>query len=445
MNESIGLLIYRAAAFLRREPTFRYLREYNETTNRSLEDTEAWQRRQVSRLVDYAVRSIPFYRELGVRSFDELPIIEKRMLKEEPDRFVNRREGDRVTVKVTSGSTSEPLKLLKDNEAMAREQAATYRSYGWAGIRPGARQARFWGVPLKGGDRLKNRIRDWTLNRSRYSAFRYSDQVFESYLLKMNRRHPTYIYGYTSLIHEFARFLAANRKGDQPVPGLKAIITTAEILTPRMREEIRRGFGVPVHDEYGSAETGSIAHDCEKGNLHINSENLLVEVIDDSGTIRLEGEGRLILTDLHNRVQPLLRYDSGDYGLLTREPCECGRPLALLENVHGRAYDTVIGPEGKRYNAAFFSYLFKEVQLEGETVRQFQVIQDDREITFRIVKGVDFSERVEESLTSQLRAEFGDYFTARFEYCENVEREESGKLRQLKRIAPIDPAGDFPT
>lgn len=439
MNELMGRMIYQTAALLRREKTFRYLREYERTTYRSLVDTEAWQKKQLADLVRYAVRNIPHYKELGIGALEDLPLVNKAMLKEEPERFVHRRPGDRVTVKVTSGSTSEPLNLLKDCEAMAREQAATYRSYRWAGVRPGARQARFWGIPLKVGERVKSEWRDRFLNRIRYSAFSYDDQTFDYYLGVLRRQKPTYVYGYASLIHEFARFLTTTGKNEASLPGLKAVITTAEILTPRMRDEIREGFGVSVFDEYGCAETGSIAHDCERGRLHINSENLLVEVLDDSGTIRREGEGRLVLTDLHNRVQPLLRYDSGDYGVLSRKPCECGRPLLILENVHGRAYDTVIGPEGKRYNAAFFSYLFKEVQLQGETVRQFQVIQEDRTITFRIVKGKDFTEGVEQSLAGQLRAEFGDYFTPRFEYCESVEREKSGKLRQLKRISPPDP------
>ncbi len=439
MNEKMGEMIYRAAALIRREKTFRYLREYERTTWRSLEDTEAWQKKQLASLVRYAVENIPFYRELGAADFGDLPLVSKAMLKEEPHRFVHRCQGDRVTVKVTSGSTSEPLRLLKDNEAMAREQAATYRSYAWAGVKPGARQARFWGTPLKVGERVTGEWRDRLLNRTRYSAFRYDDRTFEMYTEGIRRQRATYIYGYASLIHEFARFLTATGNHKNTFSDLKAVITTAEILTPRMREDIASAFGVGVFDEYGCAETGSIAHDCERGKLHINSENLLVEVLDDSGAIGLEGEGRLVLTDLHNRVQPLLRYDSGDYGVLSRTPCECGRPLLLLENVHGRAYDTVIGPKGVRYNAAFFSYLFKEVQLQGETIRQFQVIQEDRTITFRIVKGKDYSPAVEESLAGQLRAEFGDYFVAHFEYCENVEREKSGKLRQLKRISPPDP------
>ncbi len=438
MHELLGWAIYRAAAAIRGERTFRYLAEYVRTERRPAAETAAWQREKLTALVEYAAKEIPFYRDLGAREFADLPVIEKRMLKDAPERFVSRAAAGRLTVKVTSGSTSEPTRIVKDAESMAREQAASYRAYRWTGIAPGARQARFWGVPLTAKERRKHRLRDALLNRVRLSAFNYTDRSFEEYLRALRRWKPAYLYGYTSVIHEFARYLAASGAEKIPLPGLRSVITTAEILTPRMREEIVAGLGAPVFDEYGCAETGSIAHDCEEGSLHINAENLFVEVLGDDGVIRPAGEGRLLLSELHNRAQPLLRYDSGDYGELTAEPCRCGRTLPVLKNVHGRVYDTVIGPEGRRYNAAFFSYIFKEAQHRGETIRQFQVIQNDRTITFRIVKGKDFTPAVEELLARQLEAEFGDYFAACFEYREKIERERSGKLRQLIRISPAE-------
>ncbi len=439
MNETIANLIYRSAAVFRREATFRYLQEYERPGLRSPAEIIEYQNIAISNLFRFISKKIPFYRDGQFSSFESLPVISKAMLKENAARFMSGAPAGGVTVKITSGSTSEPLKVYKDREAMAREQAATYRSYGWAGIRPGARQARFWGVPLQRGDAWKHKVRDFLLNRSRYSAFRYNERTFEKYLARMRRQSPSYIYGYTSVIHDFARYLIDSKLDGRPLPELRAVIPTAEILTDSMRSDMERAYGVKVFDEYGCAEVGSIAHDCEQGRLHINSENLYVEILTDSGEIVSKGEGRFLLTELHNRIEPLVRYDSGDYGILTKKTCPCGRPQQLLENVHGRAYDTVIGPGGAKYNAAFFSYIFKEVQHEGEAIRQFQVIQNDQEITFRIVRGRDFEPGVEETLNRLLADEFGDHFSTRFEYVDFIERERSGKLRQLKRISPIDP------
>ncbi|NNE08772.1 MAG: phenylacetate--CoA ligase family protein [Gemmatimonadetes bacterium] len=446
MNRTLATLVYRTAALLRGEKTFAYLRDYERNPFRDLGAVQVWQEAEIAALLEYACEHVPFYREFRETPFAQFPLIDKKMLKAGGNSFLSeqRETLGRLTTKVTSGSTSEPLKIVKDAGSMAREQAATYRSYGWAGVRPGDAQARFWGVPLKAKDARKNAVRDALLNRKRYSAFNYTPASFPGYMDALRAQGPDYIYGYPSILAEIGHWLRqdparAGSPGKGPVPTLRAIITTAEILTPTMREAIEQGFATRVFDEYGCAEVGSIAHDCEHGSLHVNSENLLVEILTDEGEIRSEGTGRLVLTELHNRAQPLIRYDSGDYGELSFAPCACGRALPVLENVHGRAYDTVIGPEGRRYNAAFFSYIFKEVQLRGEMVRQFQVIQNDREITFRIVRGADYDSSSEALLARLLADEFGDYFEPRFEYPDSIERESSGKLRQLKRVSPPDP------
>src|SRR5690625_4325011 len=44
-----------------------------------------------------------------------------------------------ASAKTTGGSTGEPVKLYKNPDALARERAATWRSYGWAGITIGDR------------------------------------------------------------------------------------------------------------------------------------------------------------------------------------------------------------------------------------------------------------------------------------------------------------------
>lgn len=168
-------------------------------------------------------------------------------------------------------------------------------------------------------------FRDLLLNRVRYSAFDYTPETFAGWWERLRRQRPTWIYGYASLAWEFARWLGERGQGDA-IPGLRAIVTTAEIATPRMKEEIARAFGVPVHEEYGCAEVGSIANACEKGRLHLNSENLHIEILSEDGRLRREGKGRFILTELHNRAQPLLRVP---------DPRGRSRVRALKDVLHG--------------------------------------------------------------------------------------------------------------
>ena len=48
----------------------------------------------------------------------------------------------------------------------------------------------------------------------------------------------------------------------------------------------------------------------------------------------------MLLTNLANRVQPIIRYDLGDRVLVRPEPCTCGNPLPAIR-VQGRCGDVV--------------------------------------------------------------------------------------------------------
>ena len=48
---------------------------------------------------------------------------------------------------------------------------------------------------------------------------------------------------------------------------------------------------------------------------------------------------RYLLTNLYNRVQPLIRYEVTDMLCKVALPCACGRPFTLIAGVGGRAED----------------------------------------------------------------------------------------------------------
>ncbi|RJQ10058.1 MAG: hypothetical protein C4551_03105 [Bacillota bacterium] len=84
-------------------------------------------------------------------------------------------------------------------------------------------------------------------------------------------------------------------------------------------------------------------------NLHVNAAHLFVELVDRDGRPVAPGEeGRIVVTDLGNRVAPLVRYDVGDTGVMAGEPCPCRRGLPLLTRLCGRAMTLVVLPSGRR-------------------------------------------------------------------------------------------------
>jgi len=219
------------------------------------------------------------------------------------------------TKKTTGGSTGQAVTLLKSRQAMACEPAATWRGYSWAGISIGDKQARFFGGPISGANKIIASITDFICNRVQLSAFSYSQSEMKQYDRKISNFCPAYFYGYVSMIDEYARYI--KKEGERKkIAGLKAIITTSEVLHNSQSTLIEDVFHTKIYNEYGRGEVGTIAHECECGNMHISAENMIVEVL-DGDRLCVPGElGEIVVTELNNTFFPLIRYRLGDFGML---------------------------------------------------------------------------------------------------------------------------------
>jgi len=275
-------------------------------------------------------------------------------------------------------------------------------------------------------------LADLAANIYRISAFDLTDEALNSYCQSLIRRKPNYFYGYVSAIKELCKYLS-----NQPhlrLPTLKAVITTSEVLTEADAEFISRTLSVPVFNEYGCGEVGSIAHQCKSGSMHLMAYNQVVEV--DTGTrTTLAGTGPLIVTDLHNRAMPLIRYEIGDFGKLATENCCCGKTLPILKGLYGRAYDVLITPEGKKIHPEAAIYIFEQLQERYKAFDQFQVIQRNiSELEIRIVVNDKYSNTIEQELILGIKKVISKSMLVTITRVRTIERELSGKLRLVKSL-----------
>lgn len=357
------------------------------------------------------------------------PILEKQDLVEKKDGLVCSAPSFQTTNKTTGGSTGRAVTLLKNPEALARERAATWRAYEWAGVSIGDRQARFWGTPITSKNRLMSRVVDLIANRLRLSAFAVDDESMAAYYRAVNAFCPAYLYGYVSMICEFVKYLVDHKLS---LPrSVHSIITTSEVLSPIQRSFLEEATGLKVFNEYGCGEVGSIAHECELGSMHIMAENIIVEAVDEKGDSCEEGD--LVVTDLHNYMMPIIRYRVGDRGRLSKEQCRCGRALPVIDKVHGRAYDFLIGRYQKRMHPEIVMYIFEEIMDKVGGIRQFQVIQMDK-TNFRInlVKDINFTEVTLELLIRRFKEIINTDAEIDIQFVDKIPKELSGKLRLVK-------------
>lgn len=431
-------LFYYPATMLKGEPIAFLLNEYRLNQWVGREELGKLQLSRFKAILSHAYENSEFYRKLysdagitpdSIKSLADLkniPTISKLDLINSLDEMSVGQGRFFRSSKTTGGSTGQPVKLYKNPMALARERCATARAYEWARLDIGDPQLRFWGVPHSTSGKTKAFITDLIANRKRVSAFDLTSESLNRYYHEALSFKPAFIYGYVSVIEIFARHILDNRL--PPIPSVKSVITTSEILTDKSRHVISEAFGVTVFNEYGCGEVGSIAHECEQGGMHVMSDNVLLEV-DEDGT----GGGEIIVTDFYNLSTPVIRYRLGDYATLSDKQCGCGRGFPLLESIHGRAYDVLQMPTGRRIHPEAVIYVFEGIQSKTNAFEQFQVVQQSSDhVLVRIIPNKNWSSDIQDILIRDLKRDISNDINYTVDIVDEIYREGSGKLRLVK-------------
>lgn len=371
--------------------------------------------------------------------FVRLPLLSKQELRENYQRLVTPGLEGTVSLAKTSGSTGEPLKFYRDKTLFAYTLASVYRAHRWYGLDIGAKEAMLWGIPANRANRLKMWGRDLVLNRFREVQYNLDPYVLERFYRDVIRKRPEYLFGYSSMVYEFALFLL-ERGLPATTLGLKGIICTAESIHDYQRATMESVFACNVISEYGAAETGIISYQCKRGRHHVSDDCVLVEVLDDDGQPVPVGEvGKVTVTALHSFAAPIIRYQLGDLAILTNDRCDCGVNLSLIDKIVGRTSGVIVTPQGKCFHSIALYYIMKAYADRFGGVRQFRVRQThiDR-LEFHIAAGPEFGRESQLWLEREAREKFGAAMRSEFFIHDRLERSASGKLSDFETDLDTD-------
>jgi phenylacetate-CoA ligase len=313
-----------------------------------------------------AKKSAPYY--ASFKNVAELPVLTKKIIRQQPDAFLSNTYTGKLIKKSTSGSTGTPLDFYSSAQAQSYLWAGLLLCWEVTGYRFGDKVAFIAGNALiKKG--LKHSIFYKLMNITVYPASIVTDEAVSKYISSMKEKKIKLIYGYATTLNVLADYILKN--GIAPPADLHGIVSTAELLSDKIRANIERAFGVKVFNQYGCNEAGISAFECEHHQLHLISSRCKYET---------SAKGTLISTDLANDAYILMKYNSGDIVEFSDKPCSCGRRYPVIKSLEGREDDVVIDRKHKTIHCAFFFYLFKD----DSYIRQYQVFFDETSICINL-------------------------------------------------------------
>jgi phenylacetate-CoA ligase len=406
---------------------------------------EAMQYRQLSVLLSHAKRSVPHYRALlpasgqvGPGLLRSLPTLTRVQVQENPAALASNavpKPHQPVNAVRSSGSTGRPVELKVTAISSLFRRALYLREHRWHGRDFGLAAATIRnfrdgsGMPPEG-----KRAPGWGYGyATRPIGALNIRATVDQQLDWLARQRPAYVSTFPTNLRALAA--EALSRGIK-LEGIRQFSTYAESLPVGLRDLVRRAFGVALADIYSSEETGPIAFQCPKHEerYHVQSENLIVEVVDEAGRPCPHGvAGRVLVTDLHNLATPLIRYEIGDHAE-TGPACDCGRGLPVISRVLGRTRNMLRLPDGR---TRWPSMPSGDELGRIAPVRQFQLVQKDlQHLHLVLVAARPLSADEEKRVKAAFASDIGEHWQIAVSYAKEIARTAGGKYEDFRCEVP---------
>lgn len=456
-------------AGIRRRAYFSLQRVIGSSIRAVWQEFKSWEylsREELDRSVDtnlrhlllHACQASPYYRQLDLRPdsresgstllrrfpiltrarvrerFRDLVIESHRSAIDSPE-SVSPRRYDWLVVK-TGGTTGVPTSVVHD--AAMRDWGRATRLYAQelCGFPLGTKYFRLWGSEidlLEQDEKFDRRLLRNLLGEIPMNAFRAREKELLQQLETL-RQHPEmhHLMAYVDAAVGLAQFV---QERSLAAPPLKTIMACAGTVTPESRSILQSTFSAKVFDKYGSRECADIACECEAHNgLHVFSPHVFVEIVDEHDRPVPPGTlGRLLVTLLHNRIFPMIRYEIGDLASWSHESeCACRRVFPKIASLEGRQDDMLRTLDGTLLSSVFVRH-FVGVALNRQLIRSWQLEQvKEGSFIFRFVaaRREGLSENLRE-IEQVFRKSLGSEIDFRLCEVEEIPRSPSGKTRVI--------------
>ena len=426
------------------------------------------QRARLADMVAYARANSPYYRELydnlpeRIESPELLPVTDKKTLMDRFDDWcvdrgitleratafaenpslVGERFLGKYTLLTTSGTTGTRGVFVLGDRSMAVTSAMAFRMLtAWLSVGDFSRilfgRGRMAMVMATGGH-FASAVAAARLQKSQGRRLEVLSvhMRLPELVARLNQFRPVLLAPYASMAALLASEQEAGRLRINPV----LLALSAEGLPEGEYDRIARAFRAKVGNSYAATECPFFSYSCEHGWLHVNCDWVAFEPVDADYRPVPPGKPAhtVLISNLANRVQPILLYDLGDSVLQQAGPCRCGNPLPAIR-VQGRSAEVLMFRTDGGDRVRIAPLAFATVADRTPGLQMFQIVQTaPRSLRVRLQSQDADADRVWATVQTEMKRLFTEHgldHVALERAEEPPEQSKGGKLRQVIPLA----------
>lgn len=430
--------------------------QYDKHLTYSKDDIEKLQRKKIIKLVKYAYKNSPFYKQLfrekGLSLNDledielkDLPKTNKNLLMENFNDIITVDDIDKKDVINFIDNHPDPTELFNDKYYVIHSSGTTgeigyylYTQKNWELLKAVGASRLFDSFGFKkksyafigAVDGHYAGISFFLSPVNKFEEYFYRDfliidinKPLGNYIKELNLLQPDVISGYPSAMKMLINYQQKERLDIKP----DTVICGGEPLSKEATEKIEKHWETTPKNYYGTSE--SILMGIGEGNqeMYIFDDLVKLELVEDG----------ILLTNLYNYTEPLIRYKIDDL-VITSDKKEKKWPFTTIKSVSGREED-LLWLRNKEGELDFVHpIVFVEFHVKG--LKKFQIIKKNEvNIQVKTVKTEDISvsslkEKMTEKLSTMLNKKNMDNVNIRIRLVQNIENDsQSGKFRLIKK------------
>ena len=405
--------------------------QYN---NYHLKESVLKRTKNLNNLLRHATNTVEFYKNIDdVYGLSSFPIINKNIIKENIKDFISiEYQNKKLYSTTTSGSTGTPFTVYRDLNKIKRHQAENIYFSELAGYNLGSKlyYLRVWNEVNK-----KSYLTKLFQNIEMIEISNLSDFSINNFLDKLHEdKEIKSMLSFASSLEVIARHIEKQKTSSHKKSNMSCIIAMSEPITDHAKRVIENYFACPVISRYSNMENGFIAQQEPHGSIFkINHASFYIEILDlnEDKVIENGKLGRIVITDLFNYAMPLIRYDTGDLGILKIETDNKDKSNGpYLLNIEGRIVDFITNTKGQILSP----HSITNTMWKFSEILQFQFIQIETK-KYIIKINID-AERydMEEILIADLKKYLGDDASIELVIVHEIPMLASGKRKKIVNL-----------